>query len=406
MRGTKRPAAGDFVDRDDAVETNTPQINRIHRSRLKQLVIHPPPSLLHPITPRLPPTPKTPRLPKPKTPFNIFKAIIRHPNLFFQFALRLSITSIIDLYAIDKEFHWRFNKYSTSIMYDYARYHAQDAAFVFSWTLYFPLTISDPLLKPMDNRQHLARDAPSFRWARMIIYKENIVKEILSLLAVEGHRVPQGTARVLMKFWLLMETNTQSMREGFLQDPTIWTDAEILLLHVFLVKLDMRFAEPLRTKGRQELARLLLMQKSLTHLRDYLSGSEKLEMNYDELSEMVARTYPEDELDEDNFPWFDDDDDPFVSDSEPGILSREGWEMDGEHIESALDLVIMEGLSRTLHFQKYYADFVTYGNVNVETGQSLPMPRKWRGEEKVVAPERAFMEEEEGGYLINRLGGV
>ena len=46
-------------------------------------------------------------------PFNIYKSLLQHPNLFFQCALRLPYDSIISLYAIDKEFHYRLNKHTS-----------------------------------------------------------------------------------------------------------------------------------------------------------------------------------------------------------------------------------------------------------------------------------------------------
>jgi hypothetical protein len=154
-------------------------------------------------------------------PFNLYKAILWHPNLFFQFAIRLPPATIVDLYAIDKEFHYRFNKYSISIIHDYASYHAPEAAYIFSWVLFPDLCISGPMLRPMDGRPHLARDIPGLRWAEMVIYRDSVIHGILTCLGSQGHRVPYGVHQMLMKFWLLMETKTTTARTAFLSDNKI-----------------------------------------------------------------------------------------------------------------------------------------------------------------------------------------
>lgn len=129
---------------------------------------------------------------RPNECFNIYKAILRLTTHFFQFAICLPSATIVDLYAIDKEFHYRFNNYSTSIVSDYASYHAPRAAFIFSWIMFPELCISDPLLKPMAGRSDLARDIPSLRWTKMVIYRDRVTRGILTCLGLEGHASIEG----------------------------------------------------------------------------------------------------------------------------------------------------------------------------------------------------------------------
>ncbi|KAF1847869.1 uncharacterized protein K460DRAFT_277332 [Cucurbitaria berberidis CBS 394.84] len=335
-------------------------------------------------------SPRTPAATSPalKQPFNIYKALLRHPNLFFQFALRLPYPAIIDLYAIDKEFHYRLNKYSVSLIHDYARYHAPLAGYIFSWILYPNLCISDPMLRPMDGREWLARDVPGFRWIGMVLWRERVVKSILTRLAIEGHRVPEGTIGALMKFWCLMEMNTTALRQAFLQDGDIWTNADIINLQLFLVKLDMRFANPILGNGICELSHMLLTQKSLSTLWKILCG--KLEFDYDETTEMVVRTYLTEDLDIDDQPWLDDEVDTGVPEEEWGILCREGWQMNGRRMEPAVDMVISEGIRRGLNVHQHYLDFVLYGYVDPCTGRNLPAPRHLRRNNGVVMPREGW----------------
>ncbi|KAL5399087.1 hypothetical protein PMIN03_000877 [Paraphaeosphaeria minitans] len=321
-------------------------------------------------------------------PFSVYKAILRHPNLFFQFAIRLPQKTIVDLYAIDKEFHYRFNKYSTSIIHDFARHHAPQAAYIFSWVLFPELCISDPMLRPMDGRPHLARDIPSLRWTQMVIHRENVVWNILTILAVDGHRVPRETYIVLMKFWLLMEMDNTALRTTFLADSTIWTDQDLYFFHLFLVKLDMHLNHPVYNHGFIDLSHMLLTQKTLSTLHKVLAGQQTLD--YDDLTDMLIRTYHEEDLDLDTNPWLADPEEHGVEADDMGSLSREGWIFEGERMHSPVDLVRIEAIDRGLNIQEYLIDFMMYGYIDLDNKQNFPAPRRWRGEKKLSVPNEPW----------------
>lgn len=337
-------------------------------------------------------------------PFSVYKAILRHPNLFFQFAIRLPQKAIIDLYAIDKEFHYRFNKYSTSIIHDFARYHAPQAAYIFSWVLFPDLCISDPMLRPMDGRPHLARDIPSLRWTQMVMYRDNVVHSILDVLAVCGHRVPREMCTVLMKFWLLMEMDNTAIRATFLADSTVWTDEDLYLFHLFLVKLDMLFSNPVHGHGFMDLSHILLTQKTLTKLNNVLVGEQV--MDYDDLTDLLIRTYHDDHLDLDANPWLANPEEHGVIADEMGTVSREGWVFEGESMHSPVDRVRIEAINRGLHVQEHLVDFMMYGYVNPNTKQNIPAPRRWRGEKKMTVPKEPWPVPTANATLIGTLDEV
>ncbi|KAH6881563.1 hypothetical protein BKA58DRAFT_4905 [Alternaria rosae] len=348
------------------------------------------------------PTPQTSTGgPAPKQRFSVYKAIIRHPNLFFQFALRLPCPSIVDLYAIDKEFHYRLNLYSVSLIHDYARYHAPLAGHIFSWVLYPRTCISDPMLRPMDGREWLARDVPGFRWVGMIIYRQKVVRSILTYLALEGHRVPEGCEGALMKYWCVMELNESRTRRSFLEDADIWTDTDLINIQLFFMKLDMRFSDPILGNGVCQLGPMLLAQKSLTPLWEALSG--KLKFNYDTTSAMVVATYLMDDLDFEAHPWLEDIEDHSVPEEQWGLLSLEGWNEDGKRMPHALDLVITESIRRGLDVQQYYLDFVMYGYGDSKTGENIPVPVHLRGDKKVRVPSEGWPSKEMRQSTIKKL---
>ncbi|KAG9193372.1 hypothetical protein G6011_03407 [Alternaria panax] len=382
------PPAMGRLQQPPAADSNAPRILRRYQHRHRNVATE----VWGPEIPSTTASQTSTGAPAPKQPFSVYKAILRHPNLFFQFALRVSYPSIIDLYAIDKEFHYRLNLYSVSLIHDYARYHAPLAGYIFSWVLYPHLCISDPMLRPMDGREWLARDVPGFRWVGMILWRQKIVRSILTILSLEGHRVPASCEGALMKFWGLMELSTTKLRLSFLEDAEIWTDADIINIQLFFVKLDMRFSDPILGNGVCQLGSLLLGQRSLETLWQVLSG--KLKLDYDNTSEIVVKTYLSEDLDVEAHPWLEDEGDTGVPEQLWGLLNLEGWNEDGEKMMHAVDMVITESVRRELHVQQYYLDFVLYGWVDAKSGENNPIPRQLRRDKKVVLPSKGWPSKE------------
>ncbi|KAF1994141.1 hypothetical protein P154DRAFT_502373 [Amniculicola lignicola CBS 123094] len=333
----------------------------------------------------------------PKASFVAYKAILRHPNLFFQFTLRLPPQDLLKLYSIDKEFHWRCNKYNTSLIYDHAKYHAPAAASVFAPQLFPRFCISDPVLKPMDNRTHLARDIPSLRWVKLVMYRDNIVRQILTLLALEGHIFPRDMATVLMKFWVLMETETIAGRQAQLANPDNWSDADLHLFCLFLLKLDMRFGNPITGQGECALSRLVLVQSRLTFLRNVLLGREL--KTYKELHVRVYHSFNDQTINQNVMDmWFDmEDDDGFGDEAYRhgwNFLSQEGWVEDGADLPTGVDMLLEECVTRDLKIESLCVDFFMYGYVDSATGKNISIP-VFGNEKKLVYVKEGWPREHE-----------
>jgi hypothetical protein len=225
----------------------------------------------------------------------------------------------------------------------------------------------------MDGREWLARDVPGWRWVGMVLGRQGVVRQIItSELGLEGVR---GMEEVLCKFWVVMEFRYSHVRLSFLQDRGIWSDEDICMFQMFLVRLDMRFSDPVLGNGACCLSHLLLTQPSLNTLHKVLTS--KTSMSSDTVTRLLVITFPMDDLDIDTFPWLDDENDNGVSEEHWGILTKEGWMQSGSPMESAVDMVITEGIRRELHVQQWLLDFVLYGYVN-KSGRDVPLVRKWR----------------------------
>lgn len=252
----------------------------------------------------------------------------------------------------------------------------------------------------MDGREWLARDVPGFRWVGMVLWRQKVVRDVLGMLAREGHRVPVGVEGAVMKFWVVMEMRSMKVREAFLADRKIWTDADLFYFQAFLVKLDMRFADPVLGNGAGELSHLLLTQRSLSTLWMVLKG--EITLDYDKTTDMVVRTYLTEDLDVDAHAWLDDELENGVPEEWWGIMMREGWHPDGARMESAVDMVITEALRRELNVQQWYLDFVLYGYMDPQ-GENLPAPRQLRKDKTVVLPGQAWPKKSVRESTIARL---
>lgn len=228
----------------------------------------------------------------------------------------------------------------------------------------------------------------------MVLWREKVVRGILTRMVVGGGvgNMPAGVEGAVMKFWCLMETKTTALRLAFLQDTTIWTDADIALFQLFLVKLDLCFADPILGNGICQLSHMLLTQKSLSTLHGVLTG--RITLDYDQTTDMLVQTYLTEDLDTDTHPWLDDELENGVPEEEWGLMCKEGWDVDGGRMESAVDMVITEGIRRELHVQQYFLDFVMVGFVDPVTGRNLPQPRRWGGESGIVVPDEGWPTEE------------
>ena len=256
------------------------------------------------------------------------------------------------------------------------------------------------MLRPMDGREWLARDVPGFRWIGMVLHRQKIVQGILTSLAVEGLRVPHVCEAVLAKFWCIMECKTIALREAFLRNTTIWSDQDLLLFQLLLVKLDMRFSDPVLGNGIGELSHLFLTQRGLELLYKVLT--RKVRIGYDKVTDILIRTYLNEDLDTDMHTWLDDELDNAVPEEEWGLLCREGWRIDGKRMDSAVDMVVLESIRRGLDVQKYYMEFAIYGFVDL-AGCNVPVPRMLRQENNTALLEIGWPNQLESKKALSKL---
>ncbi|CRG87391.1 hypothetical protein PISL3812_04408 [Talaromyces islandicus] len=200
---------------------------------------------------------------KPK--FNIFEAIIQHPHLVFHFAISLEVDDLVSVYAISKDFHDIVNTGLTTVIVAQAMLHAPTSAKIFPFRCYRGLCVSDPRVE-MDQSRGQSRLVPSFRWLRMVCWREQVAKKITHLMTKEGLYLPWECGEAIKKLWFLMDIPDNRRRLGTVQNTELWTAADLFYAIMFLVRFDMRCTDPRSVRAHGGMRRLLMAQKSMSLL--------------------------------------------------------------------------------------------------------------------------------------------
>ena len=310
--------------------------------------------------------------------FNIFDAFLADIDLLTNLIRQLEIDDMVALYAISRDFHELVDQNLTSFIMAHAETHAPESTEVFRFKAYKSLCKRDP-----GDREHPVipgeiRYVPTFRWLRMILYRERIVDEIIAALATEAHLMPLRASKTIKKIWLTMGVGLNSYRIGLMHNEDFWTDDDLCMATLFFIKLDMRFLDPIDGRGQTKLRRLLNGQRSLTTLWEVLTG--RLNSRLGALQLMVRYEWvpsPEHR----HLPILG------VPPDQVGIGCRErtGPEPDIRKRPKLMrvdQLVMREALRRKIDMEKDYLDMITWGycdwNAILAERKLLNMGDQWQ----------------------------
>lgn len=301
--------------------------------------------------------------------FNIFNAIIKHPELVFIVAKHLRVRELISLYAISRDFHNIMNTRFTTVILTQATQKAPDSALIFPFRCYQKLCIVDPAHNPHPNTARAQtgenHTVPSFRWLIMILYRERMVKEIMDMMHEEGVGVPPNCALAIKKLWFLMDIPDNARRIGKIQNPELWSDVDLFFATLFFVKLDMRFTDPITGGGRDGMRRLVLAQPSFTLLWKILKLTA-LQTHFETLRAYVRWRYQPPPHEAHNHIFG-------VAPQDVGALQYEGYGKTGSRVrlQRPDELVLKETVRRQLNMQDKYVDMFLWGYVNPNTWMSM-----------------------------------
>ena len=376
-----------------------PNISSTNKSSLYDRRAGPTPKIVHVLT-RVANDPPSSSQETNFRAFSIFNGLLKHPELTLEFSKQLDIEDLISLYAISKEFHFLVNGRFTAMILGQSNAKASESSKTFIFRCYKSLCMRDPARRPNETKPDELRFIPSFRWLRMILFREAVVDDILRSLAAEGHRVPKRTRLTIKKIWFTTDISDNARRIGLMHNTSFWADKDLFLATMFFIKLDMRLTHPTAGNGEIGLRKMLLGQRSLSTLAKVLRR-EEMRTQVDMLRMIVRFNYEP--------PRYRQMDIMGVPSHEIGKLQYEGWGARNTKFIQIDELVMREAVKRKLNLQNHYIDMMIYGYINNKTFQDIrtPMPKQEDTAEEDASSEEDEDEDEDeddeaiqGGFIL------
>ena len=319
----------------------------------------------------------------PARKFDLIGSMSTCTELLIELGKYLPPKDIVKLYSISRDFHHTLTGYMQSCVIAWVRYKAPKTAPIYINATYNSYFVPDPAGRWRDKAAHdmsyltrpelqrpvvrdkTVRRVPGLRWLQMVCHREVCVRDIVATLARNGHRLPPGTSMTLKKIGVLMDTPSSRRRSAAIGGTAFFTDEDLVRAQIFFIKLDMLFNDPVLGPGSSMLTSLMLGQRSLSTLWEFLRGKaykdklaiRQLKLRYDvgASHEMLERGLPVDG----------------VSLHEMGVGHFEGWGAGNKHLLRPDELVPMEAARRQLELDLFSRWMMVYGHVDVETGASL-----------------------------------
>ncbi|KXT12886.1 hypothetical protein AC579_10468 [Pseudocercospora musae] len=199
------------------------------------------------------PAAQTPATAQKKT-FGLIDAFIADSSLCILVVGYLDVPSLISLYAISKKFHYYFNKNATGFILASMRTWAPGADEVYPWRCYESLCIKDPIKRQkakalvlgadVERLNLFSRDVPSLRWLQMVVWREGVVKDIMTQLVTKSLRTPRGSRDAIKRLWFMLDLPLNAHRLALMRCREYFSDKVLELLTHFFLKVDMFFTDP------------------------------------------------------------------------------------------------------------------------------------------------------------------
>lgn len=300
--------------------------------------------------------------------FSVFIALLNYPELTLEIAKNLDIEDLISLYAISKGFHMLVNTRFTAMIKAQWCSKAFESGNTFIHRCYKSLCMRDPARRINETRPNELRFIPSFRWLRMVVFREAVVDEIMRSMAREGHRMPKRMTVIIKKIWFTMDIGDNSRRIGLMHNVKFWSNKDLFFATMFFLKLDMRLTNPATGNGELGLRKMLLGQRSLSTLSRVLRREEMRTQL--EMLQMIVRF---------NYEPANHKEMSILGVPPEGIgkLQYEGWGLKDTKFIGVDELVMREAVKRKLNLQNHYVDMMIYGYVNKQRWEDIrtPMPK-------------------------------
>lgn len=315
--------------------------------------------------------------------FTVFQGILLYPELCFHLASHLPVEDLISLYAISRDYHTILDTRFTTVILSQALKKAPRSSHIFPFRSYAQLCRKDPAARiphpdPKKAAVGTVRLVPSFRWLKMIMYREKTVHAIMAMFAERGIPLPRRCGDVLKKLWFMLDIPDNARRIGFIHNSHMMNDLDLYFAACFFVKLDMLFTDPVSTHKRNDGRRMILSQQSLTKLLQLLKG-EAFSTRWQIMQAWVEWKYDPVRTNDDDEALGEDEYMFGIPKANWGRLKKEYWGRkvgaDGNLVpyrDLAMllrpdQLVVREAVRRGMTFAGHYIRFMLYGYVHPKT---------------------------------------
>ncbi|KAH6640942.1 hypothetical protein F5144DRAFT_641492 [Chaetomium tenue] len=326
--------------------------------------------------------------PPKKDRFDLLASLCSCTELIVEVCKHMRPLDIVHLYSVSKSFHYTINEHMRSSIFAWASHMAPTAARIYSSPVYCRWFIPDPCRRPVTaNDQEMSKTQPGqakvegqlplngnegeirlipgLLWLQMTVNREIRVRDIIACLARRGHRLPEGSHQTLKKIWLIMDAATTQARMMLLNNPDFFSNEDLYIAQLFMVKLILAFNDPVFGPQSTMLMRLMLGQRGLSPLwallrgLKYRTGAEirQLKLRYD---------VGPDQLQDENLPAVNG-----VDIDRLGVIHFEGWGTGPDHLMRPDELIPLESARRQLDLDVCVEEMMIYGHVDFNTGNSL-----------------------------------
>ncbi|CAI6100258.1 unnamed protein product [Clonostachys chloroleuca] len=305
---------------------------------------------------------------------DILTALCSHPVLAVELGKHLAPRDMISLFLSCRTFHTFIHNYMLSSIRTWTAYRFPKAGATFPYRLYKPLLMSDPRGRAWDGEEQeepepkKIRSIPGLKYYHLLWTRDRCSRDIVAIMARNGHRLPKTMYTTLLRMWLLMDLSTNTQRRALMHNKEIWTDIDLYNAQLFFVKLGMHFNDPVYGPNTLELLHLMMGQRGLYPLWQLLMRKRfttlpeilQLKVQYD-------MQMPPDHWGHDYYGR-EIHDVPF---HEVGTGHYEGWGKGSTHLQRLDELVPLEAVLRGLELDKHLPHMILWGYFDWKTGENL-----------------------------------
>jgi hypothetical protein len=222
------------------------------------------------------------------------------------------------------------------------------------------------------------------------------------MMAEDGVPLPSRCELALKRMWFLMDIPDNARRIGYMHTRKLVEDLDLYFMMCFIVKLDLRFNDPVAPNRYHGLRKMILAQRGLLPLWRALKRN-LLTTQHDLLKTWIATRYTPAQ-DEGGLSIFG------IPGDEIGKLRMEYWGEKSTHdtgkpctfLLRPDQLVMREIIRRGILFSKHFLRCMLWGYIDIVTMEDYP-PRPWSRRIQELAGE--YEDEDECGGVDVAAGG-